>query len=435
MKKKINKHAIFLAAAFFVGTMFPKAYSAIDTGLQRFRTLINVIETVKENYVEDTKVEDLVTNAMRGVMAGLDPYSEYMDDKEYKDLKTGTKGEFGGIGIRLLEGDGYLEVSSPIPGTPAFEAGFMPKDRIVEIDGTDVNDLKLDAAVEMMRGKVGTKVKITVERKKEGAENFERLPVFTLKRALIVPQVIHSRMLEDNIGYIYVVDFSGHTMEKLKEAIAALEKQGMSKMVLDLRFNPGGLLNAAVDMGGLFIGDEKLLVYTQGRKAEFYQEYRAPKTAKMPNIPIALLINEGSASGSEIVAGALQDYERAVLIGNRTYGKASVQQVMPIGDGSALRLTIARYYTPLGRLIHRDTRDKKQKGTGGIVPDIPVEVKLEDVYKNLTSYTNAVYAPGKGLVKNGDKLPDDLALDKAIEVLKDAKLYEASLGKGIEIKK
>lgn len=435
MKRKLNKQSIFLAVAFFVGCLFPHAYSAIDNGLAQLRTLVNVMETVKENYVEETKVEDLLTNAMRGLLAGLDPYSEYMDSKEYSDMKAGTKGEFGGIGIRLFEGEGYIEVSTPIPGTPAFEAGVMPKDRIMEIDGKPVADMKLDAAVDLMRGKPGTKVKITIERKKEGAEEYERLPVFTLKRAIIVPEVIYYRLLDNKTtGYIYVVDFSGHTIEKIKEAIKDLTAKGMQNLVLDLRFNPGGLLNAAVDMAGLFVGEEKLIVYTKGRKEEFYQEYRAPAKAAYPALPIALLINDGSASGSEIVAGALQDYKRAVLLGSRTYGKASVQQVIPVGDGSALRLTIARYYTPLGRLIHRDPRDKKQTGTGGIVPDVTVDAKLEDVYKNLSAYTNAIYTPGKGKEAAKD-LPADTQLERAVEILSDKKKYEENLGKGIQEEK
>lgn len=433
MKKKVNKNLIIMAAIFFAGTMFPKAYSAVDESLQKFRTLVNVMDTVKENYVDETKTEDMVTNAMRGVMSGLDPFSEFLDKKEYADLKAGTKGEFGGIGVRLLEGDGYLEIASPMPGTPAYEAGFMPKDRIVEVDGVDVGGLKIDAAVEMMRGKPGTKVKITIERKKEG-EEFERLPTFTLKRAMIVPEVIHYKMLENNTGYIYVVEFGGHTMEKFESALSALKKQGMDKLIMDVRFNPGGLLNSAVEMAGKFLGEEKMIVFTQGRKPEFYQEYRAPKKADWPDMPVILLVNEASASGSEILAGALQDHKRAVIIGHRSFGKASVQQLLALGDGSALRLTIARYYTPLGRLIHRDVRDKTKVGTGGIVPDVTVEVKLEDVYKILTAYGNRVYTPGSDKPEEGPALPEDSALLKAAEIINNAEEYQKLLGKGIEEK-
>ncbi|MGB2579822.1 carboxyl-terminal processing protease [Elusimicrobium simillimum] len=432
MNKKFNKQAILLTVVFFLGTLFPHAYSAIDSGLQKLRTLVNVLDYVKNNYVEDTKTEDLVNGAIKGVMGSLDLFSEYLPPKEYKELQTGTKGEFGGVGIRLTQGDGYLEISSPMPGTPAFEAKIMPKDRIITIDNADVKDLTLDEAVEKMRGKPGTKVKLTIMRKKADSEDFETLPVFVLKRANIVPEVVYYRMLEDNIGYIYVVDFSGHTMEKLHKALKDLQAKGMKGLVLDLRFNPGGLLGAAVDMAGVFIGDEKLLVYTQGRRAEYYQEYKAPSKAQYKDIPMVMLVNEASASGSEIVAGALQDYKRAVIAGARTYGKASVQQVQPLNDGSAIRLTIAHYYTPLGRLIHRDHKDKKTKDTGGILPNVLIKPNSDDIAQIYTMYNMAVHTPGKAT--EYAKVNDE-ALDVAKDLLKDNAKFELALEGKYELPK
>ncbi|ACC98767.1 Periplasmic protease [Elusimicrobium minutum Pei191] len=421
MKNKINRQAVIIAVVFFLGTLFPYAYSGIDNGLQKLKTLVDVIEFVKGNYVEETKFEDLVTNAVKGVVNNLDLFSEYLPPKDYKDLKTETKGEFGGVGIRLTQGDGYLEISSPMPGTPAFEAEIMPKDRITHIDKESVANMTLEEAVEKMRGKIGSKVRLTIMRKKENSEEFETLPDFILKRAKIVPEVVYYRMLEDGIGYIYVIDFSGHTMEKLEQALKSLHKQGMTGLVLDLRFNPGGLLGAAVDMAGKFLGEEKLVVYTQGRRPIYYNEYKAPVKAEYKDLPMVLLVNEASASGSEIVAGALQDHNRAVLIGARTYGKASVQQVQPLGDGSAIRLTIARYYTPLGRLIHRNHKDKNSKDTGGIVPDILIKPEAEDLKQIYTLYNNAVHTPGK---KTEYANINDTALDKAKELLKDPEKYE-----------
>ncbi|WP_428897738.1 carboxyl-terminal processing protease [Parelusimicrobium proximum] len=428
MNKGINKQAILLAVVFFIGTLFPKAYSAMDGGIKSFRTLIDVVDKVKDNYVEDKPTEDLITGAMKGVMNSLDPFSEFMSKKELESLRADTKGEFGGIGIRLIHKDTYLEVSTPMPDTPAYEAKILPKDRILMIDGVDVKTLSQDEAVERMRGKPGTKVKLTVSRKNDKTGKFETLPVFTLKRAKIVPQIVYSKMLEDNIGYIYVVDFSGHTTEKLQAAVKDLQKSGMKALILDLRFNPGGLLNSAVEMSGFFLGGNQKIVYTQGRKQEFYQEYKSPSKAKYGDIPLIVMVNEASASGSEIVAGAMQDYKRAVIVGARTYGKASVQQVFQLADGSAIRLTIARYYTPLGRLIHRDYRDKTKSNVGGIWPDEEIKIPNQEALKIFSVYNNAVYYPGKPPQID---TPKDAALDKAVEILKDKEAYEAALGKGI----
>ena len=413
-----------LTVVFFLGTLFPYAYSAVDSGLNKLKTLIDVMQYVKENYVEETKTEDLVTGAITGLMDSLDMFSEYLPPKDYKALKTETKGEFGGIGLRLTQGDGFLEVTSPMPGTPAFEAKIMPKDRIIAIDGADVKDMLLDDAVEKMRGKPGTKVRLTLQRKKENSADFETLPELTLKRANIVPEVVFSRMITDDIGYLYVVDFSGHTMEKVNAALKDLKKQGMQKLVLDLRFDPGGLLGSAVDLASAFLGDEKMIVYTKGRKPEYYQEYKAPMKADYKDIPMVLLVNEASASGSEIVAGALQDHKRAALVGARTFGKASVQQLQPLGDGSAIRLTIAYYYTPLGRLIHRNHKDPKTAGTGGIMPDVVVNPKKEDMVQIYTLYNMAIYTPGK---KTEYPQIHDEALDIAKDLLNNPDKYALAL--------
>lgn len=417
MKNKVNKVSVFITAAFFLGALFPYAYSAADKGLNQFKTLLNVMDLVKENYVEDTPTEDLVENAAKGVLSNLDPFSEYLDKNAYSSLKSDTKGEFGGLGLRLLEKDGFLEITTPLPDTPAYEAGIMPGDRIILIDGADVKEMTQNEAVEKMRGKPGTKVKIALSRKNKKTGEYEMLPVFNLKRAVIIPQVVHFRMLDDKkTGYIHVSDFSGHTTEKLDEAYKELKKNGMERMVLDLRFNPGGLLKGAVDMAGAFLGGKELIVYTQGRKPEFYQEYNAPAKGKYSDIPVILLVNEVSASGSEIVAGALQDHKRAVLIGTRTFGKASVQQVFPLGNEGGVRLTIARYYTPQGRLIHRDYNKTKikERDEGGIMPDIEVKVTNDEAIEVYRMYNNMVYVPGE----KAPELPEtkDNVLDTALKL-------------------
>ena len=332
--KKLNTWAVVAAVMFFMGTLFPYAYASADGGLRKIRTFIDVLEYVKENYVESTDSDKLINGAIKGVVGELDDFSQYLEPKDYKELKNETRGDFGGLGIRLQMVDGYVTVMSPMPGTPAFKAGVMPGDRIIFVDDRDLKDMKLDEAVDLMRGEVGTKVKLTLSRKAENGE-YKNLPDLTLKRQKIVPEVVYSRMLAHKIGYVYVVDFSGHTIEAVNKALKELKKQGMQSLVLDLRFNPGGLLTGAVDMAKLFMGDKQMIVYTQGRKKEFYQEFKTNAKAPYADIPMVVLVNQGSASASEIVSGALQDNKRAVIAGQRSFGRASVQQVLPLSGGAA----------------------------------------------------------------------------------------------------
>ena len=413
--KTLNKLVIFASVLFFVGTLFPYAYGAVDGSLRKLRMLVDVLEYVKENYVEPTDTDQLVAGAIKGVVRELDDFSSYLSPKDYKELKNDTKGEFGGLGMRLQKVDNFITVSTPLPNTPAFQAGIMPQDRILFVDDKDLAGMTLEEAVNLMRGKVGSKVKLTLSRKdKDG--NYKTIPDITLKRATIVPEVVYHRMLPDGVGYIYMVDFSGHSTQEVKKALADLQKKGMKSLVLDLRFNPGGLLTGAVDISKLFLPDGEMIVYTQGRKEEFYQEFKTSGTPLYPDLPMAVLINQGSASASEIVSGALQDNHRAVIVGQRSFGKASVQQVMPLSGGAGLRLTIARYYTPSGRLIQRDYRDKTKAEEGGIFPDVEVFFPPEQESKVFMQYNNAVYTPGKEA-----KLPEfkekDPVLDQAVEIL------------------
>lgn len=415
--KKRTKLAAWAAILFFIGTLFPYAYGAADGGLKQLRSLITVIEYVKENYVEPTDSDKLISGAIRGVVDELDDFSQYLAPKDYSALKNDTRGDFGGLGIRLSKQDGFVTVMSPMPNTPAFAAGIMPGDRILFVDGRDVTPMELDEAVELMRGEPGSKVKLILSRKND-TDAYENLPEITLKRQKIVPEVVYYRMLDKNIGYIYLVDFSGHSTEEVQKALKALKKQGMKSLVLDLRFNPGGLLNGAADIAKLFMGDKQMIVYTQGRKPEFYQEFKTGAKAEYPDLPLVVLINQGSASASEIVAGALQDNDRAVIVGQRSFGKASVQQVLPLNDGAGLRLTIAKYYTPKGRLIQRDYRDKTKEHEGGIFPDVEVKVDSKAESKIFMQYNNVVYTPGKAAPKVEFKEKDPV-LDKAVEILKD----------------
>ena len=412
---KISRYAVLAAILFFIGTLFPYAYAAADTSLKKLRTLVDVIEFVKENYVETTDTDQLISGALKGVVGELDDSSQYLNPEDYKALKNETKGEFGGLGMRLQMIDDYVTIITPMPNTPAYKAGIMPGDRILFVDDKDLSDMKLDEAVALMRGKVGSKVKLTLSRKNDKGE-YVKLPDLTLKRATIVPEVVYSRMLEGKVGYIYLVDFSGHSTEALKKALESLSKQGMKSLVLDLRFNPGGLLTGAVDTAKLFLPAGEMIVYTQGRKPEYYQEYKTSGNPDYPDIPMAILINQGSASASEIVSGALQDNHRAFIVGQRSFGKASVQQVMPLSGGAGLRLTIAKYYTPSGKLIHRNYRDKTKEDEGGIWPDVEVIVPAEDEVKVVMQYNNIVYTPGQKDPKSEFKEKDPV-LDKAVSIL------------------
>ena len=423
--KKLNRYALLVAVVFFIGTLFPYAYGAAERSLKQLRVLVDVIEFVKENYVEKTDTDRLISGAIRGVVGELDDFSQYLDPKDYKNLKNDTRGEFGGLGIRLQKKDGFVTVMTPMPGTPAFEARIMPGDRILKVDGKDITNMELDEAVEIMRGPVGSKVKLSLSRKDAASGKYQPLPDMRLKREKIVPEVVYSRMLSGQVGYLYMVDFSGHSLEEVKKALTALQKQGMKTLVLDLRFNPGGLLSGAVDIAKLFLPADKMIVYTQGRKKEYYQEFRTAVDGAYLNIPMAVLVNQGSASASEIVSGALQDNERAFVVGQRTFGKASVQQVMPLAGGAGLRLTIARYYTPLGRLIQRDYHNKEKSEEGGILPDVEVVVRAEDEVKVFTPYRDVVYTPGKKapVLEFKEK---DAVLDKAVAILTGQETLEAA---------
>lgn len=418
MKKKVNKYVVFAIAAFFVGSLFPFAYSGVDNGLDQLKILVDVMSKIQDSYVEETKPKDLITGALYGMVSRLDQFSEFISAEDMKKMREETKGEFGGVGLRLnTPKDGVLLVVTPMLNTPAYKAGVEPGDKIIKIEDKLVANLKSDEAVTMLRGIVGTKVKIEVERK-DAKTNKVSTKKFTLKREIIVPEVIFSRMINKDIGYIYVADFSGHTNDDFETALKNLTDKGMKSLIIDLRFNPGGLLDSAVDMMKLFVGENKLIVYTKGRKKDFFQEYKSGAKAKYENLPVAVLINEGSASGSEIVAGAFQDYKRAVLLGARSFGKGSVQQVIMLPDGSGLRITVAKYYTPLGRMIHKDFKVPPPNTTGGILPDVEVPFDINSAQRAVYYTTNFIYSPSAKTAKPeiSDKI-DDPVLTKAVEVL------------------
>ncbi|MBW1938096.1 MAG: S41 family peptidase [Deltaproteobacteria bacterium] len=334
-----------------------------DGTYEQLKIFGSVLDLVQRNYVEEIPPKKLIYGAVQGMLKSLDPHSSFMKPEDYKELQIETKGSFTGIGIEISLKDGILTVVSPIEGTPAYKAGLKANDKILKIEGKTTKNMTLIESVKLLRGAKGTKVTISIYR-----EGWRRLKDVTLTRDVIPIQSVRSRILEDGYGYIRVSNFQNKTTFELKKAISELEKgKGLKGLVLDLRNNPGGLLDQAVKVADVFL-EKGLVVYTDGRIEEQKMRFEAHPNKHSHNYPIAVLVNEGSASASEIVAGALQDHKRAIILGVRTFGKGSVQTIIPLEDGSAVRLTTARYYTPNGRSIQAK----------GIEPDIEVPYTLQE---------------------------------------------------------
>ncbi len=341
--------------------------------IEELRAFTEVFGAIKANYVEPVEDKKLITEAINGMLTGLDPHSAYLDQEAFKELQVGTQGQFGGLGIEVGMEDGFVKVVSPIEDTPAFKAGIKPNDLIIKLDDTPVKGMTLNDAVKKMRGKPNTQITLTISRKGESAPI-----VVTLTRAVIHVQSVKAKMIEPGYGWIRVSQFQEQTPESLVSNLEKLYKQGQLKgLVLDLRNDPGGLLHGAVAVSAAFLPAKSLVVSTDGRAEDSRKKFYAVPDdyarrgddvlkglpAGVKNVPMVVLVNGGSASASEIVAGALQDSKRAKVIGTQTFGKGSVQTIMPLGNNTAIKLTTARYYTPSGRSIQ----------ALGITPDILVE--------------------------------------------------------------
>jgi carboxyl-terminal processing protease len=325
-----------------------------------------VFDRIRSDYVEDIDVEKLIENAVNGMLSSLDPHSSYLNEKTFRDMQVQTRGEFGGLGIEVTMEDGLVKVMSPIDDTPAFKAGIITGDLITQIDGQQVRGLTLQQAVEKMRGLVDTKIKLTIRRGKK--EPFS----VTITRAKIKITPIKARIEDKDVGYIRITSFNEQTTSGLRRAYTRISKQakgGLKGLVLDLRNNPGGLLKEAISVSNAFL-DRGEIVSTRGRKKSRGQRWNASKGDITKGLAIVLLVNGGSASASEIVAGALQDHHRAIILGTRSFGKGSVQTIIPLPGHGAIRLTTQRYYTPSGRSIQAK----------GIKPDIAVkQLRLEEI--------------------------------------------------------
>lgn len=389
---------------------------ASDNTYEQMKLLVDVLGYIQDNYVDETDTQKLVYGAAEGMVHTLDPFSQFLEPDMNREMKTETEGQFGGVGLRLNMKDDWLTVLTPMPGSPAYRLGILPNDRIAEIGGVSTKDMDMEDALKRMRGAPGTKVKVKIYRGPvEDGEAGWKPKDFEITRELVKIESVVWKKLDDGVGYVRIIEFSAKTADDLADALKHLTKEGASSLVLDLRNNPGGLLSAAVETSSLFLGEGKLIVYTQGRKPESRQDFTAGAKAPYGSLPLVILINGGSASASEIFSGAMQDHKRAVIVGQRSYGKASVQSLIPLPDGSGLRLTVAHYYTPLGRMIHRDGKNKNW----GIFPDIAVEVTPETEAK-LYEQWEMIYAKDKkpqSMVKPAEMVRDE-ALDRSVELLK-----------------
>jgi len=399
--------------------------------LDELRNFVEILNKVKADYVEPVDDKTLLQNALRGMLSGLDPHSAYLDKDEYKDMSVATTGKFGGLGIEVQMQNGLVKVISPIDDTPAAKAGIKPGDLIVKIDDAPVQGMSINDAVNKMRGEPGTKVKLLVVR-----ENAQQPLTFEIKRDIIKVASVRSRMLEPGYGYIRIAQFQTDTGKSLDEALAKLKKQAggeLKGLVLDLRNNPGGVLNAAVEVSDAFL-TKGPIVSIRGRDPDANHEFDATPGDELDGKPLVVMVNGGSASAAEIVAGALQDDHRAVLIGSKTFGKGSVQTVLPLADGGAIKLTTARYYTPSGRSIQAE----------GITPDVPIQpVKVSkldgpnlDGFIKEADLKNRLDNPDakNGADSSAAKDQADIAKDDQHLELSDYELYEAlNLLKGLSI--
>lgn len=414
-----------LGASLTVGTsvLATKAKSSDVLPLEQMRTFTDVFTRIKNDYVEEVSDDELLEYAIRGMLNGLDPHSAYLNTEEFNDLRIGTTGEFGGLGIEVGMEDGFVKVVSPIDDTPAQEAGMLSGDLIIRLDDTPVKGLSLNDAVKLMRGKPGSEILLTVIR--EGEDKPLKIAI---KRAIIKVTSVKNRMLDDKYAYVRISHFQTKSTADLIKAVKKLKAEsadGLNGMILDLRNNPGGVLSGAVGVSDAFL-EEGMIVYTDGRESDSKLRYDATSGDILNGAPLIILVNGGSASASEIVAGAMQDHGRGIVMGSKTFGKGSVQTIQDLPTGGAVKLTTARYFTPNGRSIQ----------AMGIEPDIianPVNIsKPEDRGIEPLSESNL-----SGHLSGADEKEEKVVAEKTDSeklLEEDYQLYEAlNLLKGLAI--
>ena len=389
-----------------------------DETYKELSLFADALAIIQSQYVDDNKPKDLIYGALKGMLTSLDPYSEFLAPEEYTDLKSDTEGRFGGVGMEITIKDGLVTVVSPLEDTPAWKAGIKAGDKIVKIDDEITKDYTLTDAVKLLRGEPDTKVKVTVWRPDE-----KKMLDFEIVRAMIkIDDIKNVRIIDSGVGYIRIVEFSEETSGDLLQALGNLKEQGMEALILDVRYNPGGLLESAVDVAELFLDKKQTVVSTKSRTDSQNLVFRSNRASEYKDIPMVVLVNEGSASGSEIVAGALQDHKRAIIIGEKTFGKGLVQTVIPLPDGSAIKLTTSRYFTPSGKSIDGE----------GIFPDIEIEYKAiieegeeedeADIKEEITKQLKEEKEEDEFM----KRFKRDNQLSRAVDVLKGLLIYNKS---------
>ncbi len=412
---------LLIVLGFISGTISPVVSALPTKTYEKLKVFTEAIETIEKNYVEEVQSESILYGAIRGMLTTLDPHSSFMTPEEYKEMQVETKGQFGGLGIEISIRDGILTVVSPIEDTPAYKVGIKAGDKIVKIEEKSTKGMNIFEAVKLLRGAKGSKVNIWIMR-----EGFEELKEFTITRDVISVKSVKSRLLEDGYGYVRIAQFQSKTHKDLEEALKNLgaENNDFKGLILDLRNNPGGLLNQAVSISDEFL-ESGLIVYTEGRVSGQEMKFEARKRGVQPAYPIIILVNGGSASASEIVAGALQDHERAVILGTRTFGKGSVQTIIPLPDGSAMRITTARYYTPSGRSIQAKGIQPDLLVKEGIIEeDESKQVAMKE--KDLEGHLGSVEEYGESDNEKEVEEIKDVQLKRALEYLKSWYIFKGT---------
>ncbi len=391
-----------------------------DDSYQYTLLFARVLQLVRQDYVDPDKTsyKDLTYAALRGMLSSLDPHSQFLDEQSFQDIQRETKGEFSGLGIVIGEKNGALVILSPMQDSPGGRAGLMPGDKILKIDGKNTEKMALSAAEKLLKGVDGQKTRLTLLRPVAGAIGGgnvfevvltrETIKVASIKDPHLLPPALAG---PDKIGYVRIEEFSDNTADDLQHALDLLEMQGMQALVIDLRNNPGGLLDSAVDVAGKFVPPGTVIVSTKGRTPDVAQDFRARVEKEHPGYPLAILVNGYSASGAEIVAGALKDLHRAILVGETTFGKGSVQTVQPLGNGVGLRLTMARYYTPSHRTIHEV----------GVSPDIDVPITDAEERRIVLVESHRPLTPEEQV--EAAKM-EDRQLERAVTALRSVRIYK-----------
>ena len=412
-----------LGIALCVGSLQAKRTDSDDELYKQLELFTDAVSLIQADYVEQPPPKQLVYGALKGMLSTLDPYSQFLDPDSYNELKIDTEGQFGGLGIEITLKDEMLTVITPIDDTPAFKAGLKPGDRIVKINNELTRGITLMDAVKKLRGAPGTPVSLVVLREGEN-----QLREFTVTRDIIkIKSIREAKFLEPGIGYIRVTDFRESTPDDIKQALDTLKGKPMDGIIIDLRNNPGGLLDVTVEVAELFLQRNDLIVSTKGRLKNQNLEFHSRGEDVTAGVPMVVLINEGSASASEIFAGAMQDHKRGILLGTKSHGKASVQTIFPMKDGSALKLTTSKYFTPAGRMIHGQ----------GIVPDVvvPFEAPPEPTKEEQAAADKDKDKPKSDEIFDAIEHPDEPAkkaaaldnqLSRAIDLLKGIKVYQSS---------